>query len=225
MFLLVSCSYVFQHLLCFVQGRANERKQKKQTTKKRTWPSAQPALSITYEGVSGMNYSKCRLIIHMVHYTPTNYPIDQRETVYLLSMRELSATVLAETTLTCQTGFKPTKRFQLSIFCVDRKKIGSLSRITVSSSKHINVQMFRGTVSLLLRKSIRTVSFYEKNLFSNQNSQSTMYKMCPGLLNVHWGSYLILNKGKRTRESHDFKFTVPKGHKDIFRFFFFLPEQ
>ena len=31
--------------------------------------------------------------------------------------------------------------------------------------------------------------------------------------------YLILNKERRTRGSHDFKFIVPKGHKDIFRFF------
>ena len=151
----------------FCTGQS-QRTKAEETNNKKKEPGrvSQPALSITYEGVSGMNYSKCRLIIHMVHYTPTNYPIDQRETVYLLSMRELSATVLAETILTCQTGFKPTKQFQLSIFCVDRKKIGSLSSITVSSSKHINVQMFRGTVSLLLRKSIRTVSFYEKTFLA-----------------------------------------------------------
>ena len=50
---------------------------------------------------------------------------------------------------------------------------------------------------------------------------STMYKMCHGLLDGDWGDYLITSKERRTRGSHDFKFIVPKGHKDIFRFSFF----
>ena len=49
---------------------------------------------------------------------------------------------------------------------------------------------------------------------------STMYKMCHGLLDGDWGDYLITNRERRTRGSHDFKFIVPKGHKDIFRFSF-----
>ena len=37
-----------------------------------------------------------------------------------------------------------------------------------------------------------------------------------------WGAdYLITNRERRTRGSHDFKFIVPKGHKDIFRSSFF----
>ena len=35
------------------------------------------------------------------------------------------------------------------------------------------------------------------------------------------GGYLKTNRERRTRGSHDFKFIVPKGHKDIFRFSFF----
>ena len=31
----------------------------------------------------------------------------------------------------------------------------------------------------------------------------------------------ITNRERRTRGSHDFKFIVPKGHKDIFRLSFF----
>ena len=50
---------------------------------------------------------------------------------------------------------------------------------------------------------------------------STIYKMCHGLLDGDWGDYLITSKERRTRGSHDFKFIVPKGHKDIFRFSFF----
>ena len=50
---------------------------------------------------------------------------------------------------------------------------------------------------------------------------STMYKMCHGLLDGDWGDYLKTSKERRTRGSHDFKFIVPKGHKDIFRFSFF----
>ena len=45
--------------------------------------------------------------------------------------------------------------------------------------------------------------------------------MCHGLLDGDWGDYLIKNRERRTRGSHDFKFIVPKGHKDIFRFSFF----
>ena len=54
-----------------------------------------------------------------------------------------------------------------------------------------------------------------------------MYKMCHGLLDGDWGDYLITNRERRTRGSHDFKFIVPKRHKDIFRFSFFprtIPE-
>ena len=50
---------------------------------------------------------------------------------------------------------------------------------------------------------------------------STIYKMCHGLIDGDWGDYLITSKERRTRGSHDFKFIVPKGHKDIFRFSFF----
>lgn len=42
---------------------------------------------------------------------------------------------------------------------------------------------------------------------------STMYKMCHGLLDGDWGDYLITNKERRTRGSHDFKFIVPKGQR------------
>ena len=47
---------------------------------------------------------------------------------------------------------------------------------------------------------------------------STVYKMCHGLLEGDWGDYLKTNRERRTRGSHDFKFIVPKGHKDTFRF-------
>ena len=47
---------------------------------------------------------------------------------------------------------------------------------------------------------------------------STVYKMCHGLLDGDWGDYLKTNREGRTRGGHDFKFIVPKGHKDIFRF-------
>ena len=52
---------------------------------------------------------------------------------------------------------------------------------------------------------------------------STVYKMCHGLLDGDWGGgdYLKTNRERGTRGSHDFKFIVPKGHKDIFRFSFF----
>ena len=71
-----------------------------------------------------------------------------------------------------------------------------------------------------------------KTTVSNYASEKTMrrhtrlstvhvYKMCHGLLDGNWGDYLKTNRERRTRGSHDFKFIVPKGHKDIFRFSFF----
>ena len=47
---------------------------------------------------------------------------------------------------------------------------------------------------------------------------STVYKMCG---TGGGGGYLKTNRERRTRGSHDFKFIVPKGHKDTFRFSFF----
>ena len=48
-----------------------------------------------------------------------------------------------------------------------------------------------------------------------------MYKMCYSFLDGKWEDYLIPNRERRTRGSHDFKYTVLKGHKNIFRFSFF----
>jgi len=50
---------------------------------------------------------------------------------------------------------------------------------------------------------------------------SVLYKMCHGFLDRKWEDYLIPNKEGRTRGSHDFKFIVPKVHKNVFRFSLF----
>ena len=50
---------------------------------------------------------------------------------------------------------------------------------------------------------------------------SVMYKNCYGFLDRKWEDCLISNRERRTRGSHDFKFIVPEGHKDIFRFSLF----
>ena len=38
---------------------------------------------------------------------------------------------------------------------------------------------------------------------------------------IWWEMEGLFDRERRARGSHDFKFIVPKGHKDIFRFFFF----
>ena len=48
-----------------------------------------------------------------------------------------------------------------------------------------------------------------------------IYKMCYGFVDGKWEDYLIPNRERRKRGSHDFKFIVLKGHKNIFRFSFF----
>ena len=53
---------------------------------------------------------------------------------------------------------------------------------------------------------------------------SVMYKICYGFLDRKWEDYLIPNRERRTRGSHDLRFIVPEGHKDIFRFFFISHE-
>ena len=45
--------------------------------------------------------------------------------------------------------------------------------------------------------------------------------MCYGFLDGKWEDYLIPSRERRTPGSHYFKFIVPKGRKDIFRFSFF----
>ena len=47
---------------------------------------------------------------------------------------------------------------------------------------------------------------------------SVMYKMCCGFLDGKWEDHLIPNRKRRTPGSYDFKFIVPKGHKEYFRF-------
>ena len=50
---------------------------------------------------------------------------------------------------------------------------------------------------------------------------SVVHKMYYGFLDGKWEDYLIPNRERRTRGSHDFKFIVLEGHKDIFRFSYF----
>ena len=50
---------------------------------------------------------------------------------------------------------------------------------------------------------------------------SVVDKMYYGFLDGKWEDYLIPNRERRTRGSHDFKFIVLEGHKDIFRFSLF----
>ena len=74
------------------------------------------------------------------------------------------------------------------------------------------------------QRALRAIYFPANNKKTLQTMRrharlSAMYKMCHGF--GTWGDYLIPNRERRTQESHDFKFIVPKGHKDIFRFSFF----
>ena len=50
-----------------------------------------------------------------------------------------------------------------------------------------------------------------------------MYKMCYGFLDGQWEDYLIPKRERRTPGNHDFKFIVPKGHKDILLDYLSLP--
>ena len=50
---------------------------------------------------------------------------------------------------------------------------------------------------------------------------SVVHKMYYGFLDGKWEDYLIPNRERRTRGSHDFKFIVLEGHTDIFRFSLF----
>ena len=45
-----------------------------------------------------------------------------------------------------------------------------------------------------------------------------MYKMSNRLLEGNWSKYMLSNR--EIRGSHDFKFAVPKGNKNVFRFSF-----
>ena len=54
-----------------------------------------------------------------------------------------------------------------------------------------------------------------------KNRLTLMYKLSHNLLDINTEEYLIPNRGKRTRNSHAFKYRIPKVSKDVFKFFFF----
>ena len=48
-----------------------------------------------------------------------------------------------------------------------------------------------------------------------------MYKLSHNLMDITTEEHLILNSEKRTRNSHAFKYRMPKVSKDVFKFSFF----
>ena len=48
-----------------------------------------------------------------------------------------------------------------------------------------------------------------------------MYKICCGFLDGKWEDYLIPNRERRTRGSHDFEIYCPERTQEYFRFSFF----
>ena len=48
-----------------------------------------------------------------------------------------------------------------------------------------------------------------------------MYKLSHNLIDIDTERHLILDREKRTRNSHAFKYRMPKVSKDVFKFSFF----
>ena len=49
-----------------------------------------------------------------------------------------------------------------------------------------------------------------------------MYKLSHNLVDINKEEHLISNREKRTRNSHAFKYRMPKVSKEVFKFSFFL---
>ena len=54
-----------------------------------------------------------------------------------------------------------------------------------------------------------------------KNRLTLMYKLSHNLVGITIGDHLIPNSEKRTRNSHAFKYKMPKVSKDVFKFSFF----
>ena len=54
-----------------------------------------------------------------------------------------------------------------------------------------------------------------------KNRLTLMYKLSQNLVDINTEEHLIPNSEKRTRNSHVFKFRMPKVSKDVFKFSFF----
>ena len=54
-----------------------------------------------------------------------------------------------------------------------------------------------------------------------KNRLTLMYKLSHNLVDINTEEHLIPNSEKRTRNSHAFKYRMPKVSKDVFKFSFF----
>ena len=54
-----------------------------------------------------------------------------------------------------------------------------------------------------------------------KNRLTLMYKLSHNLVDITTENHLIPNSEKRTRNSHAFKYRMPKVSKDVFKFSFF----
>ena len=54
-----------------------------------------------------------------------------------------------------------------------------------------------------------------------ENRLTLMYKLSHDLVDINTEEHLIPNSEKRTRNSHAFKYRMPKVSKDVFTFSFF----
>ena len=64
---------------------------------------------------------------------------------------------------------------------------------------------------------------YEPNVLlrRKKNRLTLMYKLSHNLVDITTENHLIPNSEKRTRNSHAFKYRMPKVSKDVFKFSFF----
>ena len=122
-----------------------------------------------------------------------------------------------------ETAYKTLARPKLQYACSawdphHQKDKAPLERIQQKAARFVTGNYDR-TTSVTER--LQDLQWDTLETMRRQARLSTICKMCHSLLDGDWGDYLITNRESRTLESHDFKFIVPKGHKDNFRFSFF----
>ena len=101
-----------------------------------------------------------------------------------------------------------------------RKKKAALERVQQKAARFVTKKL-RSNNEREGNVARPTIQWGTLETMRRQARLSTIYKIYHGLLDGDWGDYLITNRERRARRSHVFKFIVPKGHKNIFRFFFF----
>ena len=99
-----------------------------------------------------------------------------------------------------------------------KKDISTLERVQRKAARFC-LQNFNKTASVT--DTLSDLKWDTLETRRKKNRLTLMYKLSHNLVDITIEEHLILNSEKRTRNSHAFKYRMPKVSKDVFKFSFF----